>query len=449
MTLFWYLDLVLSLPASLYALRSSSCASVWLVNELDITNDGSPVAQPRLQRRPSASTITPWPSGKMNLSHCGLMFMRVVAFSSCSIWISLSKWPMLPTMALFFIFDMCSSVMMSLLPVVVMTTSTSPTMSSRVATWKPSMHACSAQIGSISVTYTMAACAFIDCAEPLPTSPKPQITTFLPESITSVARMMPSGSEWRQPYTLSNFDLVTQSLTLMAGKSSSFLSAIWMRRWTPVVVSSESPTMASTILWKRILSFWIDALMVLSTHLNSALSVVDASGSEPSLACWISNFLPSWRSRVASPPSSTIWSGPAPSGHVRAFSVHHQYSSSVSPFQAKTLEVPARTSAAAAWSWVEKMLHEHQRMSPPSTSSVSASTPVWMVMCKEPMILTPASGCAGPNSARADIRPGISISAMSSSLRPKSASDMSATLKSPEDSTGFLTMIESGCVEVH
>merc|ERR1719310_1002544 len=96
--------------------------------------------------------MTPWPSGKVYLSHCGLMFMRVVAFSSFSIWISLSKWPMLPTMALFFIFDMCSSVMMSLLPVVVMITSTSDTTSSRVTTWKPSMHACSAQIGSISVT---------------------------------------------------------------------------------------------------------------------------------------------------------------------------------------------------------------------------------------------------------------------------------------------------------
>ena len=34
--------------------------------------------------------------------------------------ISLSKWPMLPTMALCFIRAMCSAVMMSLLPVVVM-----------------------------------------------------------------------------------------------------------------------------------------------------------------------------------------------------------------------------------------------------------------------------------------------------------------------------------------
>merc|ERR1712137_277049 len=38
--------------------------------------------------------------------------------------------------------------------------------------------------------------------------------------------MMPSVREWRQPYTLSNFDLVTQSFTLMAGNKSSPLAAI-------------------------------------------------------------------------------------------------------------------------------------------------------------------------------------------------------------------------------
>jgi hypothetical protein len=35
------------------------------------------------------------------------------------------------------------------------------------------------------------------------------------------------------------------------------------------------------------------------------------------------------------------------------------YSSSVSPFQAKT-GVPVAAIAAAAWSWVEKMLHDDQ-----------------------------------------------------------------------------------------
>src|SRR5262245_56232611 len=49
-----------------------------------------------------------------------------------------------------------------------------------------------------------------------------------------------------------------------------------------------------------------------------------------------SNSTPLWISRVASPPSSTIWLGPLPSPKSRARSVHHQYSSSVSPFHAKT-----------------------------------------------------------------------------------------------------------------
>ena len=55
-------------------------------------------------------------------------------------------------------------------------------------------------------------------------------------------------------------------------------------------------------------------------------------------------------------------------------------------------------------------------------------TPVWMVMCSEPAMRAPLKGCAGPNSARQLMRPGISTSARRSSLRPKSASEMSATL---------------------
>jgi hypothetical protein len=39
-------------------------------------------------------------------------------------------------------------------------------------------------------------------------------------------------------------------------------------------------------------------------------------------------------SRVASPPSSRIMFGPPPSGQFSTCSVHHQYSSRVSPFQA-------------------------------------------------------------------------------------------------------------------
>ena len=76
----------------------------------------------------------------------------------------------------------------------------------------------------------------------------------------------------------------------------------------------------------------------------------------------------------------------------------------VSPFQAKTgvprgsAGVPPvsgrpTTTAAAAWSWVEKMLHDTQRTSAPSAASVSISTAVCTVMCSEPMMRAPASGC--------------------------------------------------------
>ena len=66
--------------------------------------------------------------------------------------------------------------------------------------------------------------------------------------------------------------------------------------------------------------------------LHSSLSVVSGSGTLPAF----SNSTPLWISSVASPPSSTIWLGPWPSPKSRARSVHHQYSSRVSPFQAKT-----------------------------------------------------------------------------------------------------------------
>ena len=107
--------------------------------------------------------------------------------------------------------------------------------------------------------------------------------------------------------------------------------------------------------------------------------------------------------------------------------MHHQYSSRVSPFQAKHA-AESQATAAAAWSWVEKMLQEHQRTSAPSAVRVSISTAVWMVMCREPEIWAPLKGCLAPNSVRQAMRPGISASAISISRRPKSAWDMSLTL---------------------
>ena len=93
-----------------------------------ITNDGWPVAQPRFTRRPSASTRIARPSSNVNLSTAptvaGLMltFLALPAFTSASsqaMSISRSKWPMLQTIASFFICDMCSPRMMSQQPVVV------------------------------------------------------------------------------------------------------------------------------------------------------------------------------------------------------------------------------------------------------------------------------------------------------------------------------------------
>ena len=49
-----------------------------------------------------------------------------------------------------------------------------------------------------------------------------------------------------------------------------------------------------------------------------------------------------------------------------------------------------------------------------------------MVMCNEPVMRAPFSGCAFENSSRIAIKPGISVSAMAISLRPKSARLMSA-----------------------
>mmetsp|Transcript_91930 Transcript_91930/g.256088 ORF Transcript_91930/g.256088 Transcript_91930/m.256088 type:complete len:383 (-) Transcript_91930:1566-2714(-) len=358
--------------------------------------------------------------------------------------ISLSKWPMLPTMALFFICFMCSSVMMLKLPVVVTNMSIWLTTRSILTTWKPSMQACRAQIGSISLTMTRAPAPRMAKALPLPTSPKPQISARLPPIITSVARMIPSGNECRQPYTLSNLDFVTQSLTLMAGNKSSPLAAISLSRCTPVVVSSLTPLRLAAIFVHFFGFSSMESRMMLRTHLNSGLSVLSGSGFLPSFSNISSYSLPLWMSSVASPPSSTRRSGPSTPSQVRHCSVHHQYSGRVSPFHAKTAAVPAFAIPEAAWSCVLKMLQEAQRTAAPSSASVSMSTPVWMVMCREPEIRTPPKGFFLPCSLRQFMRPGISASASVSSLRPNSARPMSLTLDSPTGIFSYSGSRDSG-----
>merc|ERR1719462_454079 len=347
---------------------------------------------------------------------------------------------------------MCSSVMILKFPVADVKMSISPTTDSMVTTWKPSLQACRAQIGSISVTSTRAPAPRMAKAQPLPTSPYPQTSARFPPIITSVARMMPSGCEWRHPYTLSNLLLVTQSFTLMAGKSSSPFAAISLSLCTPVVVSSLTPLHFAAMRVYLVLSAGMESRSNCKMHLNSALSVLFGSGRVPSLANFSSYSLPLWMSSVASPPSSTSWSQPSAPGTVIICSVHHQYSGNVSPFHAKTVEVPALAMAAAAWSCVLKMLHEHQRTFAPSAAKVSISTPVWMVMCKEPLMFKPLKGWAGPYSVRAAIKPGISCSANVSSLRPNSAKPMSFTLESamvPGTSGGGTDTHERGPGTLH
>ena len=75
------------------------------------------------------------------------------------------------------------------------------------------------------------------------------------------------------------------------------------------------------------------------------------------------------------------------------------------------------------------MLQLAQRTSAPSATSVSMSTAVCTVMCREPVMRAPRRGCSAPCSARMAMRPGISCSASSISLRPNSARERSATLK--------------------
>ena len=138
-----------------------------------------------------------------------------------------------------------------------------------------------------------------------------------------------------------------------------------------MVVSSLTPLMPAAIFvhipGREPDVFWSVAVMIPCSSLSSG----PRSGTMPSRsAC-----TPKCTSKVASPPSSTIMLGPSCAGQDSACSVAHQYSSSVSPFQAKT-GTPLWAIAAAAWSWVEKILQLAQRTSAPRSRSVSISTAV-------------------------------------------------------------------------
>src|SRR5688572_6119141 len=89
------------------------------------------------------------------------------------------------------------------------------------------------------------------------------------------------------------------------------------------------------------------------------------------------------------------------------------------------------------------MLQEAQRTSAPSAFSVSISTAVWIVMCSDPAMRAPLSGCRAANSLRIAISAGISDSAIAISLRPQSASARSATLKSVNFESIFISGLQN------
>ena len=90
--------------------------------------------------------------------------------------------------------------------------------------------------------------------------------------------------------------------------------------------------------------------------------------------------------------------------------MHHQYSSSVSPFQANT-GTPASAIAAAAWSCVEKMLQEHPAHVGAERDERLDQHRGLHGHVEGAHDLAPFSGCCAPYSSRIAIRPGISCSA--------------------------------------
>src|SRR5262249_13175486 len=85
--------------------------------------------------------------------------------------------------------------------------------------------------------------------------------------------------------------------------------------------------------------------------------------------------------------------------------------------------------AAAAVSCVEKILQLDHWTSAPRAVSVSMRTAVWTVMWRQPAILAPFSGFDLPYFSRRAIRPGVSTSARSISLRPSCHRFSSFTLE--------------------
>ena len=243
---------------------------------------------------------------------------------------------------------------------------------------------------------------------------------------------MPSMSECRQPYLLSNLDLVTESLTLIAGNSSVPALAISYSRCTPVVVSSVTPLMLAAargplarVVGERV------AQQVEDDH--PLLGVVVCRAGDPA-GLLVLGALVHEQGGVAA----------VVQDHVRAVAVAARSAPArCIPVLLERLALPGedRDALRVVRACRPGRPRPRRRRGPgwrrccsspsgparPSAASVSISTAVWMVMCRLPVILAPRSGWLGAYSSRTAIRPGISCSASWISLRPKAASERSAT----------------------
>src|ERR1700684_3928846 len=89
--------------------------------------------------------------------------------------------------------------------------------------------------------------------------------------MTSVARLMASTKDSRQPYRLSNFDLVTESLTLNAGNASSPALARLCRRLTPLGGFPDTPLILASRVEYHLGSAFSLALMAANRCCSSSL----------------------------------------------------------------------------------------------------------------------------------------------------------------------------------
>ena len=218
---------------------------------------------------------------------------------------------------------------------------------------------------------------------------------------------------------MSNFDLVTESLTLIAGHSSVPFFSRSYRRCTPVVVSSVTPWMASPIaVHMPRVSRSVASTIFISSE-SASVSVAHGAA--------FSNSVPRCTSIVASPPSSRIMFGPFAVGPAEGLL-------EAPPVLLERLALPGEDRNAGRGDGRGGVVLRREDVAArpahlaPSAVSVSISTAVWIVMWIEPVMRAPASGWLASYSARSAIRPGISSSARTISLRPNSAREMSATL---------------------